>query len=58
MTKTLKCRDVGMDCDFQTRAETEEELLQHAAAHVQRDHGIKDVTPELVDRVRAAIRTE
>jgi predicted small metal-binding protein len=58
MEKTLKCRDVGLDCDFQTRGETEDEILQRAAAHVQRDHGIEQITPELEARVRAAIRNE
>ena len=58
MAKTLKCRDVGMDCDFQTRGETEGEVMQQAAAHAQRDHGIAEITPDLAARVRAAIRTE
>ena len=58
MAKTLKCRDVGMDCDFQTRADTEAEVMQRAAAHAQRAHGIAEITPDLASRVRAAIRTE
>jgi predicted small metal-binding protein len=33
MAKVLRCRDVGMDCDFVVQANTEEEILQHAAAH-------------------------
>ena len=27
MAKVVNCRDVGVDCDFEARAETEEELF-------------------------------
>ena len=30
MAKALRCRDVGIDCDFVARAETEEEILKKA----------------------------
>ena len=56
MAKALSCRDVGMNCDFQTRAETEEEVTRLAVEHARRDHGVPEVTPELAARVRAAIR--
>jgi len=55
--KHLRCRDVGMDCDFEVRGATEDDVMRQAAAHAQRDHGITEVTPELADRVRSAIRT-
>lgn len=58
MAKVLRCRDVGMDCDFVARAETEEEILKKAAEHVQTVHNMKDVSEELVEKVRAAIRDE
>jgi len=28
MTKVLRCKDVGMDCDFIARADSEEEILR------------------------------
>jgi predicted small metal-binding protein len=58
MEKHLRCRDVGMDCDFEARGKTEDEVMRQAAAHAQRTHGIQEITPELADRVRKAIRTE
>ena len=58
MEKHLRCRDVGMDCDFEVRGSSEEEVMRQAAAHAQRTHGIQEITPELADRVRKAIRTE
>jgi predicted small metal-binding protein len=58
MAKILKCRDVGMDCDFEVRATTEEEILQRAAEHAQTAHGLKEIPQEVVTKVRAAIRDE
>jgi len=58
MSKVLKCRDAGVDCDFVARGESEEEILQKAAAHAKADHGMDQIPPELVAKVRAAIRDE
>jgi predicted small metal-binding protein len=58
MAKVLRCRDVGMECDFIARANTEEEILKQAAEHAQTTHNMKDIPPEVVAKVRAAIRDE
>lgn len=58
MSKTMSCRDVGPDCDFTARAETEEELMQQVAAHAGEAHGMSEVPPELIDKVKAAIKDE
>jgi predicted small metal-binding protein len=58
MAKVLRCRDVGMDCDFEVRATTEAEILQRAAEHAQTAHGMREVPEEVVAKVRAAIRDE
>ncbi len=58
MAKVLRCRDVGMDCDFVARANTEEEILKQAAEHAQTTHNMKDIPQEVVAKVRAAIRDE
>lgn len=57
MAKQLRCRDVGMDCDFEARGNTEEEVLKQAAAHARSTHEITEMPPELAAKVRAAIRT-
>ena len=58
MVKVLRCRDVGFDCDGVIRAETEEEILKKAAEHAQTVHNLKEISEEVVDKVRAAIRDE
>ena len=56
MAKRLRCRDVGLNCDFEARGATEEEVLQKAVVHARNVHDLTDVPPELATKVRAAIR--
>jgi predicted small metal-binding protein len=56
MAKVLRCRDVGVDCDFECRGATEKEVLDKAAEHGRTTHGMKEITPDLLAKVRAAIR--
>ena len=58
MAKVLRCRDVGLDCEGEIRADTEEELLEKAAEHARTTHHLAEVPPEMMDKVRVAIRTE
>lgn len=58
MATVIHCRDVGFDCDGVIRAETEEEALQQAAEHAKSVHGLEEVTPEVVEKVKAAMRQE
>ncbi|HEY8197353.1 MAG TPA: DUF1059 domain-containing protein [Gemmatimonadales bacterium] len=57
MAKQLRCRDVGLNCDFEVRGTTDEEVLQKAVVHARIVHELPDVPPELATKVRAAIRT-
>lgn len=56
--KVIRCRDVGMDCDFEARGETEQEIMQQCAAHARTDHGMTEIPAELATKVRAAIHEE
>jgi predicted small metal-binding protein len=58
MGKVLHCRDVGMDCDFVARADSEEEILKKAAEHAAATHDMKEIPEEVLSQVRAAIRDE
>jgi predicted small metal-binding protein len=57
MAMQLRCRDVGLNCDFEARGTTEEEVLLKAVVHARIVHELPDVPPELAIKVRAAIRT-
>lgn len=56
--KAVKCRDVGVDCDFVAKGETVDDVLRQCGEHARTAHGFTDVPPELVDKVKAAIRDE
>lgn len=47
--KALSCKDVGVDCGFEARGKTVDEVLKKAADHARKDHGIKRVTKEYLD---------
>ena len=57
MGKHIECGDVVQGCQFTAQAGTEAELLETVKAHAAEEHGVKDVTPELAAKVKAAIRT-
>ena len=57
MAIILRWGDDGPDCDADMRGDTEGEILEQAGAHAQADHGL-EVTPELVEVVRSAIKDE
>jgi predicted small metal-binding protein len=56
MPKTLTCRDVGVDCDFQATGETEDDVLRQASEHAKTAHGFDGIPPELAEKVQAAIK--
>ena len=57
MEKRMACGDVVPGCNFEATAPTEEELMKHVAAHAAQAHGVREVTPELAAKVKAAIQT-
>lgn len=58
MSKTMRCRDVGPDCDFVARGETDEEIMGQVAEHARSAHGLDEVPPELAAKAKAAIKDE
>ena len=58
MAKILRCQDVGMKCDFVARGETEQEVLKRATEHAGATHNMKSIPPEMLAKVRAAVRDE
>jgi len=58
MAKIVSCRDVGVDCDFVAKGETEQDILQQCTEHARSAHNMAEIPAELVDKVRGAIRDE
>jgi predicted small metal-binding protein len=57
MTLHIACNDVVSGCPFTAEAATESDLVEKVKTHAAHDHGVKEVTPELAARVKAAIQT-
>src|ERR671910_482971 len=59
MGKVIECNQVVPDagCDHVVRGATEQEALRNAAEHAK-EHGIVEVTPELMEKVTAAMHDE
>lgn len=56
MTKVVKCRDVGFDCDGVVKAETEEETMKLVAEHAEKVHGLTEITPEIAAKVKSVMQ--
>jgi predicted small metal-binding protein len=57
MTKQLSCGDLMQGCQFVAKADDEQQLLQVVARHAAEVHGITEITPDLLGKVKAAIKT-
>jgi predicted small metal-binding protein len=55
--KTFACGDVIPGCNAHFSAADEDGIFSQAARHAAADHGVTDITPELVQAVRDRIVT-
>ena len=53
---SFKCSDTGMVCPFETSAATETELMTKIAKHASEAHGMKTITPDVMEKVKKAIK--
>jgi predicted small metal-binding protein len=58
MTKKVNCKDLGFDCEGVVQAETEEEVIALVAKHAADVHGMDDVPPEVVLKVKEVMYEE
>lgn len=55
MAKHIACVVDG--CDWKADAASESDLVEKVKAHGAEDHGLREISPELAARVKAAIET-
>ena len=56
MTKSFGCTDVGVDCNWNTTADTEEEIMEKIKEHARKDHGFSEIPNDLHEKVIKAIK--
>ena len=49
------CSDIGMDCGFEIKAATKEELLQHIGNHAKIAHNLDPIPSDTLEAVKNAI---
>lgn len=58
MAKVLRCSDMGVNCNWVGRAETEKELFKIASKHAADEHGMMEIPKKLLIKAKAVIREE
>ena len=58
MTKVLKCDDVVPGCKAEIKGESEHDVLRKAAEHAKTEHHMDSIPPEVLSKVKSAIRDE
>ena len=53
---SFKCKDVGLDCQWEAMAETEDELMQKIAEHAAEEHDMNAIPPDMMAKVKEAIK--
>ncbi len=53
---SFKCRDIGMNCNFEVTAKTEDELMKKIAEHAGKAHNMKPIPPDVMAKVKKAIK--
>ncbi len=56
MPKEFKCRDIGMNCSFSAKAESEKELFEKVAEHAKSAHNMSKIEPATEKKIKAAIK--
>ena len=50
MAKVMKCRTVGLDCDFVARGENDEQIMAQVAEHARKDHGMQTIPKDVAEK--------
>ena len=58
MSKILRCNELMPGCPYEAKGATQEAVMGQAAEHARTVHNISQISPELAQQVRGAIRDE
>ncbi len=53
---SFRCKDIGMDCGFETKADSMESIMPKITKHASEVHNIKQMPEDLKKKVSAAIK--
>jgi len=52
----ISCRDAGVECDFEARGATLDEVMQQCADHGIQEHNMKGFGPDLYLKMRRCVK--
>ncbi len=55
MARELRCADLGMNCSWSVKANTDEEVLKKATAHAAQVHHMQKIEEPMLSQVKKAI---
>jgi predicted small metal-binding protein len=53
--RTFACRELGMNCDWQTRQKTDDKVMEQVRQHAKAAHHINPMPQDMEQRVRNSI---
>jgi len=53
---SFTCRDIGIDCPFESHAITDQELMRKFIDHAESDHKMQVLSADIILRVQNAIK--
>ncbi len=53
---SFKCKDIGMQCGFEVNTPNADEILPIVAIHAEKTHGMKEVDPGTIEKIKKAIK--
>jgi predicted small metal-binding protein len=54
--KTFRCKDLGLECEFEEKAEGEHELMKRVEGHVRTAHAMNPQEEAVQEKIRKAIK--
>jgi len=55
---SITCRDLGMDCSFETTGTTESEILKKFSDHAKSTHNMPVLTADVIYKVKKSIKKQ
>jgi predicted small metal-binding protein len=53
---SFKCKDIRLDCPYETSAKTSAELMTMIMAHAKKEHHMKAVPHDMMEKIKKAIK--
>lgn len=52
----FKCKEIGMDCDFQLTGKEAADLIPQIAEHARNAHQLDEISDDLKDKINNSIK--